>query len=229
MKIAPEWTTDNIKAQLKLAREDLFAEQRVIDTLTDRRDIVAAYARVRDLMDTITLFEQRLEAVEKREAEKVRVQAETRARCEQERDAATEEHNRLDEVFESDMQPLEALILDYLDRLDQTAMQRGRAESRRSTAAFELNGRRAFGDSGELSTGNGWFSTANPNARSDVRRVLFELYAARRHLHGLLQLDGQDDGYRGVFGIAPRPQELTQPDPNDAFREQVVAEFAAKG
>ncbi len=226
MNIAPEWTANNIKAELRLAHEDLAAEQRVTDTLTDRRDIVAAYARVRDIMGTITLFEQRLEAVEKRDAEKARVQAETRARCEQERDDATAEHAELDSAFESEMLDLERHIFDRLDTLIEIAVQRGNAETKRSNAVFELRGRQVdWSNTGQLSDGFGWYSNATPDARSDVRKVLFELYAVRRRLYGTLQLPGQDDGFRP---LAYRTPQIDEPDQDDAFRAQVVAEFAQK-
>ncbi len=160
------------------------------------------------------------------EQERAQAEQDRRQALEQERDAAIEEHNRLDEVFESDMQPLEAIILDYLDRLDQTAMQRGRAESRRADAAFELAGRQAdWSRRGELSDGHGWYSLNTPGARSNVRQALFELFAVRRRLHGLLQLDGQDSGYRPVVSRSP---QIDEPDDNEAFRAQVSAEFAAK-
>lgn len=229
MNIAPEMTPANIRQEIRLCEQDLAAEKRSLDALTDRRDLVIAYGRIRDLTDTLTFLQDRLKTAEAQEAEKVRVQAETRARRERERDEAIAEHAELDADFESVMQPLEQAVLNTLDRLEDIAMQRGRASAQHADALFELNGRQAnWSDNGHLSTGNGWFSKATEHARSDVRRCLFELYAARRHLHGLLQLDGQDSGHRGVFGIAPRPQELTQPDPNDAFRAQVVAEYTAK-
>ncbi len=220
-------TVAQIKQDIRQVRQEIADCERSLPTIVGRDGLEALYAAQESLRTRQSSLQALLDYLPvAEEQERAQAVLDTRAEHERTRDDATEEHNRLDADFEAVMLPLEQYILDALDDLDRIAMQRGRAESRRSEAAYELRGNVDDYDRSALSTSNGWFSKATEHARSDVRVCLRELYAARHGMGGRLQLTGQDSGYRPL--MVSRPQELLQPDPNDALIAQLSAEFAQK-
>lgn len=218
-------TAQEIQNQVNQVKREIIDISNSLDRITNTQDLIAAEGELSNRQNVLNRLQVRLQ--EAREREQVQEKQDRRAELERQRDAATAEHAELDSAFEAEMLDGEAYILDLLDRLDEIATQRGNVSTRHANALFELRGRQVnWSDDGHLSSGNGWFSNATEHARSDVRRVLFELYAARKHLRGLLQLPGQDNGYGSL--LVTRTPVLEQPDSDDAFRAQIGAEFAAK-
>lgn len=220
-------TAADVTRQIAQVKREIIDITASLDRITDTQDLIAAESELSNRQNVLNRLQARLQ--EAQEREQVQEEQARRAGLERQRDNATAEHAELDSAFETIMLDLEQHILDRLDDLDAIATQRGKCESQRSNAVFELRGRQVdWANAGKLSDGLGWFSTASPNARSPVRQALFELYAARHGMYGKLQLPGQDDGHRGIFGIVPRPQEPEQLDPDAELRAQLVQEFAAK-